>query len=190
MLRIVMPVFAGIALGVACVPTLWYGYALIEQKRAFPELLTFEHVWERVTYRQVHGVKPTIVAAPRAWSSDGKVAYSVESHQYGIFLSLLPLPDWRGYSSIKFTLAAHGKGFPVAVCVRDARPNNDPHNNRYCKRVLVTALPTDFSITFDEIRSTADERPFDFSRVEAVVFSAAKPGNKNELLIDNIRLEN
>jgi hypothetical protein len=42
---------------------------------------------------------------------------------------------------------------------------------------------------FSEIRAGAKTQPFDFLNVEAIVFSAAKPGNKDEILIDDVRLE-
>jgi hypothetical protein len=187
--RLFLPVFAGIALAIVCVPTLWYSYALARQIDAFPMLLTFDNSWERMTISPVDGQRPTIVKSSQDWGTPGNIGHGIELGRWGIFLSLHPLPDWRDYSNLSFVVAAHEKEFPMEVCIRDERPKGDPNRNRYCKRIPVTATPARYTITFEEIQLSADKRPFDFSRVEAVVFSAAKPGNQNELLIDNIRLE-
>ena len=49
--RIALSLTAGVALAVACLPSLWLSYALAEQYRAFPQLLTFERVWENAPSR-------------------------------------------------------------------------------------------------------------------------------------------
>ena len=188
--RLALPTLAGIALGIACIPTLWYGYALLEQKRAFPKLLTFDHSWEQAAFGQLDGERPGVIDSPDNWGGSGKVARAEEKGRFGIFLSLHPLPDWRDYSRLSFTLAAHKSEFPAAVCVRDIRPKNDPYRNRYCVRIPVTTEPVDYSITFVDVQTASHVRPFDFSKVDAIVFSAAKPGGANILTIDNVRLEN
>jgi hypothetical protein len=49
--------------------------------------------------------------------------------------------------------------------------------------------PREFSIPFSEILSGSKSGSFDFSRVDAVVFSAVEPGTRSEILLDDIRLE-
>ncbi len=188
--RLSLPAVASIALTITFVPTIWYGYALVKQKQAFPTLLEFEHRWERATFNQPGSQSPNLVQTPAGWPIDGStIAHAAEAGQWGIFLSLHPLPDWQGYSTLSFVVASTGAEFPMAFCIRDVRPDKNSLSNRFCKRIYVNVTPQRVHISFDEIQSKMEERLFDFSRVEAVVFSASRPGNGMELLIDDIRLE-
>jgi len=58
-------------LAIAGVPTLWYSYALIQQQRAFPVLLSLEQAWEMATISETDGLKPSRVAAPDNWPVNG-----------------------------------------------------------------------------------------------------------------------
>jgi hypothetical protein len=188
--RLMLPSAAGVALAVTCVPTLWLGHALIQQKNAFPTLLTFESRWETAAFGQTPGHRPTRVAAPADWPGDGSiVARAVEDGRWGIYLSLYPLPDWRGYERLKFLVASVDNELDLDMCIRDKYVSKGPPRNQYCKSMQIGPEPREFSIPFSEILSGSQSGSFDFSRVDAVVFSAAKPGTKSEILIDDIRLE-
>ena len=185
-----MSALASVALLIACVPTLWYSYALVQQQRAFPVLLSFEQAWERATFDQTAKRRPDVVDAPADWPVKGdKVSRSTEDGRWGIFLGLHPVQDWRGYSQLTFVAAANSSRFAMDIGVREASPADQEKANRYYSNVWVELDPQRFTITFEEIRTAMKDRPFDFSRVEAVVFSAASPGDRNVLLIDDIRLE-
>ena len=188
--RWLMSAVACVALTIACAPTLWYSYALVQQQRAFPVLLSFEQAWETATFDQTADRRPDVVDAPADWPARGdKVSRSTEDGRWGIFLSLHPVQDWRGYSQLSFVAAANSSRFAMDIGVRELRPADQDKANRYYSNVWVKLEPQRFRITFEEIQSAMKNRPFDFSRVEAVVFSAASPGDKNELLLDDIRLE-
>ncbi|MCH8250686.1 MAG: hypothetical protein IH913_13910 [Proteobacteria bacterium] len=181
--RLLLPVAAGAALTIACLPTLWLTYASIQQRSAFPSLLTFEHAWEAATFGQTANQRPDVVDAPFHWPASGKkVSRSSEDGRWGIFLSLHPAQDWRGYSQLSFVAASNGERFAMDIGIREK-------HNRYYSSIWVEPGPQRFTITFDDIRAAAKDGPFDFSRVESVVFSAAKPGGAQELLLDDIRLE-
>ena len=186
---ILLPIISATALSIACVPTLWFSYALTQQRQTFPTLLEFEKTWERAAFGQTDNSRPTVIAAPENWPVGGNVAYAQESGKHGIFLSFHPPPNWQGYSQISFRAATYQRTFPMAFCIRDIRPDGEQNRNRFCKRLAIQPSPTEFTVTFEEIQSAMDSRPFDFSRVDAVVLSAARPGNGNDLLIDDIRLE-
>ncbi len=188
--RWLMSAVASVALIIACVPTLWYSYAMVQQHRAFPVLLSFEQAWETATFDQTADRRPDVVDAPANWPVEGdKVSHSTEDGRWGIFLSIHPVQDWRGYSQLTFVAAANSSRFAMDIGVREASPADQANANRYYSSVRVELDPQRFTITFEEIRTAMKDRPFDFSRVEAVVFSAASPGDRNELLIDDIRLE-
>lgn len=188
--RLFLPVVAGTALAVACVPTLWFSYALLEQYRAFPALVTFEHAWERASISQTDQARPEIVPAPEGWPVVGDyVAHSEESGRWGIFVSVHPRQDWRGYGRLSFVAASAGESFAMDIGVKDLAKGDEYHGVRFYKSVIVGQKPKRYIVTFEEIQGVAKDRPFDFSRVEAVVFSAANPGNSQQLLLDDIRLE-
>ena len=134
-------------------------------------MLTFEYLWERAAFGQANGHRPELVDAPAGWPSVGKlIAHAAEAGRWGIFLSLHPLPDWQGNTMLSFVVASADAEFPMALCIRDARSEKNSRGNRFCKRLYVDATPHRFEIEFEEIQSKMEDTPFDFSRVEAVVF--------------------
>jgi hypothetical protein len=188
--KIALPATACLALAGVSTSALWKGHALIRQQLAFPTLLTFENRWESATIDSTRRRRPTLVAAPSTWPKDGSiVARAKESGRWGLFLTLQPQPDWSGYGSLSFLAASAGEEFLMSACVSDSRPNRTSRGNFYCKRMQVGPAPQEYSIAFSEIKSGTKSQKFDFSQVQAVFFSAAEPGNDNELLIDDIRLE-
>ena len=187
--HILLPVVASVALAFTCVPTAWYSYVLYSQQQAFPVLLSSEHSWELLTISKTGERKPRPVDAPPGWPTAGTaILHGTETGRRGIFLSLHPLPNWQGYSSLSFVVASAGDEFLVSFCIRDMRPHSKARRNRFCKRLPVNATPQRWVIEFEEIQAKMKNRPFDFSRVAAVVFSAARPGRNKELFIDDIRL--
>ena len=188
--RLLLPVVASTALAIVCVPTLWFSYALLEQYRTFPSLVTFEHAWATATIGQTASRKPDTIEAPTEWPTSGrKVSHSTEDGRWGILLSLHPVQDWRGYASLSFVAASAGESFAMDIGVKDMPKGEEYHGVRYYKSVTVGPEPKRYTVTFEEIQANTKNRPFDFSLVESVVFSAAKPGGGQELLLDDIRLE-
>jgi hypothetical protein len=187
--RLALPALAGLALGIACVPTLWFSYALVQQQLAFPQLLTFEERWERAAFDQTDKTRPSLVAAPANWPVAGNtVARAQENGRWGIFIGLRPQPDWRGYSSLSFVVASVSGRFAIDIGVRDMAKADERHGVRYYKTVWADEKPQQVTVTFDEIAAHPGERAFDFSLVQAVVLSASEPGQGSEILVDDFRL--
>ncbi len=90
---------------------------------------------------------------------------------------------------MSFVAASTDGPMALVVGIRDMHPDRGAPSSRFYKRVDLAETPQRFTISFDEIRTKSNERPFDFSHVESIVFSASKPGTGRELLIDDIRLE-
>lgn len=188
--RILLPAVSATALAIACVPTLWLSYAMVEQQRAFPSLLTFEHAWETATIGQTATQRPDVTDAPPGWPTVGqKVSHSSEDGRWGILLSVHPVQDWRGYASLSFVAASAGESFAMDIGVKDLPKGDEYQGIRFYKSITVGPEPKRYAVTFEEIQAAAKDRPFDFSLVDAVVFSAAKPGGGQELLLDDVRLE-
>jgi hypothetical protein len=175
----------GVALLLTCVPTLWYSYSLFMQQRAFPELLTFDHNWEKATYELNGNTSSELVSTV----DRGKVARSKQTGEWGIFLSVTPWPDWREYSRLVFAAAAVRREFPVVVCLRDMQANSITEDIPVCVHVPVTLNPSEYTVEFQSIRNSSRNPPFDFSRVSALVFSAVDADKDDELVLDAIRLE-
>jgi hypothetical protein len=183
--RIGLPLVASVGLVIAVGPALWFGYALINQKNAFPVLLSFEHRWETATFDQT-GSQPGLIPAPDSWpGTSSTIVHGDDYGRRGYFLSLHPLPDWRGLDRIVFVAASVGEAYPLDIDIRDGRDES----NAFFKRFQIGPDPQEFSITFAEIEAGTESGEFDFSRVDTVVFSAANPGDGHQLLLDNIRLE-
>jgi hypothetical protein len=189
--RLALPTSAGVALAIACVPTIWLSHALIQQNRAFPQLLTFEHAWEGATYSQPEKRRPSTEPAPVNWPTGGQtIARARESGRWGIFISLKPLPDWRGYERLSFVAASAGEPTKIDIGVKDVRRREaGKEQSRFYKALQVDSTPKRYTVAFAEIEERASDRPFDFSRVESIVLSAANPGTNVEVLIDDFRLD-
>lgn len=189
-LQLALPLSASLALTIACAPSLWYSYALIQQHRTVPQLLTFEHAWERTTFGQTVDIKPSIIPAPDGWPvAGGFVAKARENGRWGIFISLHTVHDWRDYSAVSFVAAAPAGNFSMDIGVKDMAKNGEYHGVRFYKTVKVTPEPRRFTITFSEIRARPENRDFDFALVEAIVLSASRPGSNTDVLLDDFRLE-
>lgn len=179
------------AMSVAILPTLWLTYALAAQYRAVPGLLTFEHRWEKPTYTQPGSQPPDLLPPPAGWPAGGTtIGHVFEYGKWGILLNLRPYPDWRGYSRVSFVAAsATGRAGDVGIAIRDLPPDQYSEANRFYKTLVVNTEPRIFSISFEDIAQANVNRAFDFAHVDALIFSAATPGDNIVLLIDDIRLE-
>ena len=188
--RVVLPVAASASLAIACIPSIWLTYALVQQHRAFPQLLTFEHNWEQTTFGQTAEERPSLATAPDGWPAPGDtVARAVENGRWGIFISVHPKPDWRTYSELSFLAASVGGEFSMDIGVRDMAKDGEHHGVRYYKTVRVDTQPRRYVIRFDEILASPEDRLFDFSLVETVVLSSSRPGDGDVLLVDDFRLK-
>lgn len=180
-----------VALAATFSPTFWYGYVIVEQSRAMPRLITFEHLWETATYRQSHRRRPELRASPSGWPGSGDtVAYAEESGRSGIFIRLYPYPDWSGYSSLRFVAASgSSSSHDIMIAIRDIRPGYETNTNRYTERFIVGPDPSWYEISLEKVRAVEQQRPFDIGHVESLVLSATTPGSQATILMGDFRLE-
>jgi hypothetical protein len=189
--RVLLLASAGTALAVAVIPSLWLSYALVQQYRAFPTLLTFEHAWERAIYDQSKNRRPVLMATPAHWpDANGTISRSRESGRRGTFISLKPMADWSEYRKLSFVAASAGETFEFVVRIKDNwQKKTEKQPARFYKRFHVRPEPERYTINFAEIEAQASDGPFDFSRVQSILLTAAKPGSGVEILLDDFRLE-
>ncbi len=175
-LRVSLFATALIALSVACLPTLWLSYAMFRQQLDFPQVLTFESLWERSTFGQTASSRPSVVDAPEDWPVDGEhVAWSEESGRWGIFISIKPAPDWRGYSSLTFWAASTNHPFTLGIGLRDM------DGSRFYTAEPIGLVPRRVTI---ELPSKLN-----LSAIESITLSADSPGSGATLLVDDFQLE-
>ena len=185
-----LPVAAGVGLAATLLPTLWIGFASIKQYTSMPELLTFEHRWESMTYSQADKKTPQLISAPEDWPiANSTIALSEGTGRHGNFLILHPLPDLGGYSGVSFIAAAVDGTIELTVGIRGQRPGKDIPRPSHYEEFTVTTTPQRFVLSFDTVRANAKNRSIDFEHVEAVLFNSVNPGSGKQLLIDDIRLE-
>lgn len=189
--RLLLPASAGTALAVAVIPSLWLSYALIQQYRAFPTLLTFEHAWERAIYSHSQHPRPVLMTAPIGWPvAEGTISRFSEAGRGGVFLSLKPMADWSEYRRFSFVAASPGTPFELKVRIKDIwQKKTEKQPARFYKTFEVGSEPKRFMISFAEIEAQASDGPFDFSRVQYIMLSTTKPGSGVEILLDDFRLE-
>jgi VanZ family protein len=189
--RLMLAVISTVALTASVASTLWYGYAIVEQSRAAPELLTFEHRWESAIFNKLNDQRPRLRPTPPGWPGSGDaVGYAEESGRWGILIRLYPYPDWRNYSTLSFVAASDSDiSHDVMLSIQDIRPNKKDSSNRYSERFEVGPNPMRYEFSLEKVRGSAQAHPFDISRIESVRLSASNPGSQITLLIDDFRLD-
>jgi VanZ family protein len=189
--RLAIGVTGIIALATSLAPAMWYSYAWLSRTHAFPQLVTFEHRWERAIVNQMGPSEPELVAAPSEWpGSDQVVAHVVEDGPYGALIRVTPHPDWTGYSTLSFVAASTDpEGARVMVDIRDILPTKRSPESRYSRTIRVDQVPREYVIDLAQVAASGNERPFDISRVATINLSAEVPGDGIELWVDNFRLE-
>ena len=85
-----------------------------------------------------------------------------------------------------FVAAAVNDAFSLDIDI--AAGSDDKQTSAFVKSVWVSQEPREYSISFAEIDANSTHRPFDFSDVKTVVFSATKPAEGHQVLLDYIRL--
>jgi hypothetical protein len=183
---------AGLALSIVFIPSLWFSYALIEQHRAFPTIVTFERAWERSAFYTPREDQPvSFMPAPDGWIGEGTtIAQFEEAGRWGIFVVLKTVTNWRRYNKLTFVAASTSGSFVFDIGIRErSRRNASKDQAIFYKTFLAGPEPQRYTIGLDEIGSRSVNSPFDLSRVESVVLSAAKPGTGVKILLDDFRLE-
>jgi hypothetical protein len=162
-------------------------YDSMRQRRQLPVIASFEDRLEMTRWNP-HDASLT---RERDRATDGQWALRVdiEAEKYPGAALKWPAPDWSAYSKLVFDAACEeGRELELTVKVEDARHNNQPED-RFQRRVLLSASMTRFEIPLAEIAALPSGRPMDLSRVALLQFYARKPTAPRTFYVDNIRLE-
>ena len=100
------------------------------------------------------------------------------------------MSDCSIYRRLSFVAAAPGEPSEFKVRIKDIWPKeSEKQPARFYKTFVVGPEPERYTINFAEIEAQASDGPFDFSRVQSILLTAAKPGSRVEILLDDFRLE-
>jgi len=189
--RMVLGLISIVALVAVASPTLWYSYAMVEQSRAAPKLVSFEHLWESAISGQAFRRRPQRRPRPPGWPGSGdNIAFAKEAGRWGILLRLHPYPDWRDYSTLSFVAASGSDtSHSIVLSIRDIRPDRKSDSNRYTERFVIGPDPIRYEISLQKVSRAGRERPFDIGHIESVILSAPEPGGQVAILMDDFQLE-
>lgn len=186
--RIGLTVVTLTALFVSLVPTAWYSYAWIAQKRSAPFLVSFEHSWERSMYRKSGSGKLRIIDAPDGWPHAGLVAEATSSPR-GDLLVLEPYADWSQSDEFSFLAASVDKSaHEIVVLIEDARPKGVKQSTRFRTVVTVGPAPIRIRIPLDDIRALTVPRPFDIGHINQVRLRLSNRVGGTKIIFDDFRL--
>jgi VanZ family protein len=189
-IRAALALATAAAITVTFLPTTWIGYAIFQQHRAVPSLLSFEHRWESLVYDLPDDASPELVTAPTNWPGPGgTVALIQKGERDRTFLIVHPPPDWRGYGALSFVAAAKGRPFSLDVAIRYSQPLAESPSLTYEQSIALAAGAQRYRIAFDDFADTRDGHSATLAHVESLILSPTDPGSKQQLLIDDIRLE-
>lgn len=188
--RLAIGVVAVLVLLYACAPAIWLGHVYIQQHRAFPVLLTNEHRWERDQFSTDGGRLPIQPGNPTGWPAGGtKILEAAPRGQHGIFLSLHPASDWTGYDQLSFVASSVDGPHDVMICIRESRATALRASKRLCRTVRVDVVPRKQTVSLFGRHQDSFEESINLGRIDAIVFSQARPGGAALLRLDNIVLE-
>tara|TARA_R110002096_G_scaffold6305_4_gene29249 strand:+ start:7706 stop:8653 length:948 start_codon:yes stop_codon:yes gene_type:complete len=164
-------------------------HAIVRQYLSQPQIISFDASWERRLIAAQDQPLATLLDAPDNWPDpSGKIYRAEEQARWGIFLKLDPFPDWSDYAALSF-IAATADGEPMELAINIWDRADASQLGRENASVTVSPNARRYRVAFESLQSVDGYTPLDRSRIESLVFSAASPGGKRTLLLDDIRLE-
>lgn len=183
--------FGSIAVLIAAfVPlALWLG-AYLNRNAVFPQLLTFDSVWE-TKFLTTRNAEIDRVAPPADFTQAvGKVGrLSMFPGDYCGFRIAEPYPDWTGYDRLSFDVYSH-LDTTVTLGVRiDDIHHNQKYEDRYNGAFTVSPGTNRLSIDLRDVRHAPSSREMDMTAILYVLFFTYDPKERLVLYLDRIRLE-
>jgi len=183
---------AVVALGVAFVPVILAGGAIVARNHAFPRLTGFDTLWERQLVFVNESADLEYRPAPEAGPPDGgnSAAYvTFRPGQYSILTLYDPYPDWTGYGSLGFTVYSD-----LPDEVRLTLWIEDDHHTAgsqgyFSRRLTVSPGENRFDIALVDVRTTAKKRELDMMRIHKIALYGTRVEEPFSLSFDDFRLE-
>ena len=166
-------------------PAVSISHALVARAAALPELISFDHGWERVLYRSYGGAEITRIPLG---DDGGLVAVvSMGRAQYS-GLVIEPYPDWRGYTALRFSILALGHT-PRRVTLRiDDVAHNGQYTDRFNRVFEINSSVSEFVVPLNEIAALQNGRKLRLDAVRSMMFFMIDTDGSEKIIIDDIRL--
>lgn len=188
--RIGLRAGAVVLLGIAFVPAILAGGAIVVRDREFPSLCGFDTLWERqlvfvnesadLEYRPAPGRQP---------DPDDSAAYvTFRPGEYSILTLYDPHPDWTAYGSLSFRVYSE---LPEAV--RLTLWIEDDHHRKgnqgaFSRKLTVEPGENRFEIPLSEVRTTAKNRELDMTRIHKIALYGTRVEKTFSLFFDDFAL--
>ena len=172
--------------GATVSPALTYAYAFSARANALPELISFEHGWEKVFYHGYGGAAVTRI--PLETDNDLVAVVAMGRAEYS-GLAIEPFPDWRGYTAFRFTASTVGrKNRQVTLRINDT-DHNQQYADRFNRVLEIDDTPTEITIPLSEISALANGRQMQLDSVRTMVFFMIDTDGSEKIILNNIQLE-
>lgn len=180
-------VFAGglILMGVTLQPPVSISHTLVARARALPELISFDHGWERVLYKSYGGA--AITRIPLGNDKDLVALVSMGRAKYS-GLVIEPYADWRGYSALRFSISTLDQA-PQRVTLRiDDIAHNGQYSDRFNRVFKIDSTMSEFVVPLSEISALENGRRLRLDAVRTIMFFMINTDGSEKIIINDIRL--
>jgi hypothetical protein len=156
----------------------------IGRNKAFPVIMDLRADWAD-TFIKLQDALP----APDA-CSPGMTGLDLLPASYPGVSVTEPVPDWRSYRQLVFTLH-NASAAPVSLVIRvHDRLHDQSFSDRYNRTLTVNPGLNRYTIPVDEIRDGPAERSLELARVAGVILFASDPRHVITVCISSMQLEN
>ena len=172
-------------MGTAFHPAVSISHALVARANALPELISFDHGWERVLYRSYGGA--AVIRIPLGDDGSLVAVVSMGRAQYS-GLVIEPYPDWRGYTALRFSILTLGHT-PRRVTLRiDDVSHNGQYSDRFNREFEIDSSVSEFVVPLSEISALENGRRLRLDAVRSMIFFMIDTDGSEKIIIDDIRL--
>lgn len=168
----------------------WYAYAAVSQYRSFPQILTFDNLWERATFRAPWRMHYALVPAPaETGMSNGNAALLSFQPKLTSGFEITPYPDWQGYESVSFVaMSSATRSAQLSITFRD-RYFTRKNRHQFQRIVPVGTEPSRVFIRIADLGKGDDVGGLDVSAITSFTIALANAVEGDSVIIDDIRLE-
>jgi hypothetical protein len=181
---------ATLILTTAIYPVASLALAYYERNHDFPQLVDFEHRWEK-SFLKIRNVTWEKVDNSINWadSHGSKIAYATFYQvTYPTLFIEEPYPNWVGFDTLSFGVySKQDTTIKLTISIEDAR-HNTKFEDRFNLNFKVMPGPNQINIPLTDIKNAPAKRKMDMSAIRAIHIFAYKPASPFGVYFDNFRL--
>lgn len=172
-------------------PVILCGGAYLHRNRAFPQICSFDSIWERMfwTTQDSH---LTVTSPPEGWKKavdDHVGKLTLKPATYPGFTVMEPVPDWDKYEYLVFEIYSELDSMVrLTLRIEDIHHDNT-YADRFNCRVVVNPGLNPVRIDLSKVREAPRSREMDMSTIYAICLFTSKPKKPFTLFLDNFELQ-